>query len=81
MPDKDDSEWLVQDAKLEWAEKTLRRCAPSFSDDEIIRIAWLVGCDDALSYGEDGLLQYDFNDLQLIAFGAVISSIDEVRNR
>lgn len=67
--------------RVRLATKAMRRILPEFDEDLILAVAYEVGLDQCISYAEDAVsFNYDFTDLQLVAFTAAVAAVKELRD-
>lgn len=70
--------YLVQTKRVEWAERTLRRYFPMFTDEELLDIQYHIGM-SCLMYDNDLKLEFDGTDLQLVTLATALMCVGEIR--
>jgi hypothetical protein len=72
--------FLVQKKRARWAQTRLQKYLRKMTMDDTLELAYECGLHECITYTEDMQgFNYDFTDMQMIAFAAAVCALMEVR--
>lgn len=72
--------FLVRASRAKWARVRLRKYLRKLTQDDILELSFECGLHECITYTEDMEgFNYEFTDMQMIAFAAAVCALVEVR--